>query len=408
MIVKRVEKHLVKPPNKHHSLLLDFCHKAKNLYNHANFVIRQNFLKNGEWTRYQKLDKLLKTDMEYPDYRDMPTAQSAQQVLRILDCNWKSFFKSIKDYNKSPEKYLGRPKMPKYLKKNSFFVLTLTNQNVKLKPDGLLHFPKVFDDLTIIPQFIQRKDFVSFQQVRLIPSGKNIVVELVYNIKCKETKSDNKRYIAIDLGVNNLATVANNFGVSAFVINGHPLKSINQFYNKQKAHYQSILKQYNNRYTSCHLETLAQKRHNKVKDYMHKASKYIINWCIEHDVSKVIIGKNNNWKQGSNIGKKNNQTFVNIPFDIFINMLRYKAEEYGIVVVETEESYTSGTSFIDNEEPTKEFYNKRRRIHRGLFKSNDGTLINADLNGAYQIMKKVVPIKWDRGCGLHPVVVNLG
>lgn len=112
-------------------------------------------------------------------------------------------------------------------------------------------------------------------------------------------------------------------------------------------------------------------------------------------------------KQESHIGRKNNQNFVQIPFARFIEMIQYKASECGIAVILTEESYTSGTSFIDNELPEKGNYDKSRRIKRGLLKSKNGILINADLNGAYQIMKKVVPMKWDRGCVLHPFVVNI-
>ena len=153
---------------------------------------------------------------------------------------------------------------------------------------------------------------------------------------------------------------------------------------------------------------LTEKRNAKINDYMHKASKYIVNWCVNHDISAIIIGKNRDWKQEVSMGKKNNQTFVQIPFARLIEMIQYKARDYGIAVITTEESYTSGTSFIDNEEPTKEQYNKARRVYRGLFKANNQTQINADLNGAYQIIKKVFPIKWDRGCALHPVVVNLG
>ena len=155
------------------------------------------------------------------------------------------------------------------------------------------------------------------------------------------------------------------------------------------------------------MDRLTEKRNAKVDDYLHKASRKIINYCVDNQINTIVIGKNKEWKQKSDIGKKGNQNFVQIPFARFIEMIQYKAEEQGIAVVMTEESYTSGTSFIDNEQPVKENYDKSRRIKRGLFKSNNGILINADLNGAYQIMKKAVSIKWDRGCALHPLVVNI-
>lgn len=206
--------------------------------------------------------------------------------------------------------------------------------------------------------------------------------------------------------MNNLAAVVNNWGDRPFIINGRPLKSMNQFMNKEKAHYQSILKKTNSKDMSRRIRKLSSKRGHKINDYLHKASRYIINYCLSHDVTLIVIGKNKNWKQECGLGKRADQNFVQIPFDRFITMLEYKAREHGITVVTTEESYTSGTSFIDDEEPVREYYNKKRRVRRGLFMSDKGIMINADVNGAYQIMKKVVPIKWDRGCVLHPVIVT--
>ena len=155
------------------------------------------------------------------------------------------------------------------------------------------------------------------------------------------------------------------------------------------------------------MDRLTEKRNSKIDDYLHKASRKIVNYCIDNQINTIVIGKNKEWKQELNMGRKNNQNFVQIPFARFIEMIQYKASECGIAVVLTEENYTSGTSFIDDEEPVKANYNKTRRVRRGLFVSNSGMTINADLNGAYQILKKVFPIKWDRGCALHPFVVNI-
>lgn len=363
-------------------------------------------MSNGKWIRYVELDRILKSDIEYNDYANMPTAQSAQQILRLIDKNWKSFFKSVKDWSKHKDKYLGRPKLPKYLKKNSKYLLILTNQECKVK-DEVISFPKVFNGFVIKPKFLKKENYKSFQQVRIIPRRGKLVVELIYNITLCDKKKDNNRYIGVDIGINNLATVANNIGDVAFIVNGKPLKSINQFYNKQISYYRGICKRMNDMNYSERMNRFTEKRNVKVDDYLHKASRKIINYCLDHDICTMVIGKNKEWKQEVNMGKKNNQNFVQIPFVRFIEMIQYKAEEQGIAVVLTEESYTSGTSFIDGESPTKDNYNKSRRIKRGLFKSNNGILINADLNGAYQILKKVFPIKWDRGCALHPVVVNI-
>ncbi|MED4301318.1 IS200/IS605 family accessory protein TnpB-related protein [Geobacillus stearothermophilus] len=143
-----------------------------------------------------------------------------------------------------------------------------------------------------------------------------------------------------------------------------------------------------------------------MKDFMHKASRYVVNWCMERHIDTVIIGKNDNWKQEVNLGKRLNQSFVQIPYNMFIQQLQYKCEEVGIKVVLTDESYTSGTSFLDGEAPTKENYDKSRRIKRGLFKSNKGILINADVNGAYQIIKKVSPNAFNKSYGVEAVVLQ--
>ncbi|QIQ33252.1 IS200/IS605 family element transposase accessory protein TnpB [Parageobacillus toebii NBRC 107807] len=194
------------------------------------------------------------------------------------------------------------------------------------------------------------------------------------------------------------------------VINGKGIKSINQYYNKQLSYFKSILKKQNGLDRSKRLEKLTLKQNNKIKDFMHKASRYVVNWCVKHNIDTVIIGKNDNWKQEINLGKRLNQSFVQIPYDMFIHQLQYKCEEVGIKIVLTDESYTSGTSFLDGEAPTKENYNKSRRIKRGLFRSNKGILINADVNGAYQIIKKVSPNAFANGVegvGLHPVKLNV-
>lgn len=404
MISTRVEKHVIRKSNKWYSMIDEYCHLSKNLYNHGNYLIRKKLSENDKWIRYDELNIILKFDTEFPDYKAMPLAQCAQQTLRMLDKNWKAFFVAIKSWSKNKSKYLGRPKAPKYLKKDGKFELILTNQNCRIK-DNKIIFPKAFNGFSINTKCIDRADFVKFNQIRIIPKQQYFVVEVVYEIECTDALPDNGRYLGIDIGVANLATCAVSDGSFAFIINGRPLKSMNQFYNKRKAEIQSELLKTSNQKYSNHLIRLDTKRNFKIDDYMHKASKKIVSYCVANHINTIIIGKNKEWKQHVNIGKRNNQTFTQIPFARFISMIEYKAKEYGIAVVMTEESYTSGTSFIDNEEPVKANYNMSRRVKRGLFKSNNGTCINADLNGAYQIIKKVIPIKWDRGCVLHPVLV---
>lgn len=401
--INRVEKHIIKPNNKYYSLLDEFCYKSKNLYNYANYIIRQEFINNGKWIRYNNLDKLLKKEGDNFDYKNMPISSSAQQCLKLLDKNWKSFFQSIKDYKKNPNKYLGRPKLPKYKSKNGRNILILTNQNCKINK-GIIKFPKIFKG------FYLKTKVNDLQQVRFIPKDKYIVVEVVYRVNDIKQLIDNNRYIGIDLGLDNFATITNNCGLIPLVINGKGLKSINQYYNKQISYYKSIAKRVNKLDYTNRMRTLTFKRNNKVEDYIHKASRFVVDYCRNNEINIIIIGNNKNWKQNSNMNKKVNQNFISIPYCSFINKVQYKAEEFGIQVIITEEGYTSGTSFLDDELPIKENYNKSRRKYRGLFISNKGIKINADINGSYQIIKKVFPKAFAdgiEGVGLHPFKVDL-
>ena len=410
MIVQRVEKHLIKQNDSYYPMFCNFTHKSKNLYNHANFLVRNEFIKNNKWLRYGEMDKILKTDLEFDDYKQMPTAQSAQQILRLLEKDWKSFFTAMKDWSNHKDKYSGRPKLPKYKSKDGKHILILTNQNAKIK-DGVLCFPKTFKGFTINPQFLQKDDFVSFRQVRFIPDYKSFTVEIVYNIEVPDALlPDNGRYLSVDIGLDNLAAIVNNVSVKPIVINGKGLKSINKYYNKQISHYREIAKRMNGRDYTNRMNRLTLKRNHKIDDYMHKASRYLIDYALENNFNTIVIGNNKNWKQESSMSKRVNQSFVGIPHMRFIEMVRYKAQNVGLKVILTEESYTSGTSFLDNEEPIRTNYDKSRRVQRGLFISNNGTKINADVNGAYQIMKKVFPkVNADgiQGVALHPIRVSV-
>lgn len=410
MIVKRVEKHIINRNHKHFSMLMDKCHESKNIYNHANYLIRQEFINQGNWLRYEDIEKLLHDDLEYPDYWNWNLANSSQQVLKVLDKNWKSFFKSIKDWKENPEKYTGRPKLPKYLPKNGYKEFYLTTNQAKLKKDGLIHFPKSMNGFYIKPKFIEYA-YETFQQVRIIPKNDRIIVELIYTESIADNiLKTNDNYMSIDLGVDNFATIVSNTGI-ATIINGKGLKSANRYYNKLIAKHKSIHDKSGNTGYSHKLYSITNKRNDKVDYFMNIASNYVIDLAIKHNISKIIIGKNDGWKQKVNLGKITNQKFTTIPFNMFIQKLTYKCEHLGIEIITTKESYTSGTSFLDNEPPTKEFYNKSRRIHRGLFKTNTGKLINADINGACQIMRKVFVNAFNKldniGFVMHPVRVNL-
>ena len=409
-VIQQVEKHIIKKSHPYYNMLCEYTHLAKNLYNHANYLVRNEFVETGKWLQYQELDKILKQDFDYPDYRNMPASQSAQQVLRLLETSWKSFFKSIKDWSKNKEKYSGKPKLPKYKPKDGKMVLIITNQQVRQKGD-LLHFPKSFCGFTVRPRCITLDNFEKINQVRVVPKGQSFCLEIVYSISVEsDLLPDNDRYMSIDLGLDNLATVVTNIGLNPIIVNGKGLKSDNQYYNKKKAHYQSVAKQMNKQNYTNRLYRLTQKCNLKVEDYLHKASRYIIDFALENQINTIVIGNNKNWKQSSSLGKRTNQAFVSIPHQKLIDKICYKAQLCGIQVILTEESYTSGTSFLDSELPEKVYYNKKRRVRRGLFVSNKGFKINADVNAAFQIMKKVFPNVFTdgiEGVVLHPVRVGI-
>lgn len=398
-----VEKHCFKFTDEYYDLLDYYCHMSKNLYNFANYHIRQSFTKEGIYLDFYKVDKLMKLEENEKDYRNMVNSQSAQQCLKLLDKNWKSFFSAIKDYTKHKEKYLGRPKLPKYLPKNGRYILIFTNQNCKLK-NGYLHFPKKMNGFTI------KTDLQSFQQVRILPKSNKIIVEIVYNKEVEELKEDNGKYISIDLGLDNLATLTNNCNKQPIILSGRKIKSINQYYNKQISHYREIAKRINKLDYTKKMDRLTNKRNNLIDDLIHKASRKAVNYALSCGANTIVIGNNRDWKRNSKMSKKINQKFVSIPHSKLIKQIEYKARLVGINVIITEESYTSGTSFLDNELPIKENYNKSRRVHRGLFVSNKGIKINSDVNGSLQIMKKVFPKAFSHGIegyGFNPIRVDL-
>ena len=403
MIVSRVERHVIKKSHKMWKACDDLCFKSKNLYNYANYIQRQRFISGEKIINCVDIQKLLKTHETFKELG----SNSAQQTLQILDKNWKSFFIMIKDYSKNPSKYLGRPKLPKYKNKDGRFICILTNWQSQIK-EGHLYF--AFKRLKPYNNLFKTNIKGKHMQTRIIPKGSCYVLEIVYETEAPEVITDSKNIIGIDLGLNNFATLTNNVEALPIVINGKGIKSYNQYRNKQKAKISSDLKKRHNQNWSNKLERLTQKRNNKMEYFMHCASKYVINYCIAIGCDTIIIGYNQEWKQECNIGKST-QKFIQIPYYSFINKLKYKCENNGIKFIETEESYTSGTSFLDDELPIKDNYDKSRRIYRGLFKSNNNILINSDVNGSYQIIKKVFPKAFANEIvvvDLHPIRVNIG
>lgn len=402
MKVQRVERHTINKNHRAYKLLDEYCFKSKNIYNLANYTQRQLFIDKKPILKYVELSKALNQTDAFKDIG----SNSAQMTLRLLEKNWKSFFIAIKDYTKNPNKYLGKPKLPSYKKKDGRFPFIMTNMQTHLK-NGYLYF--AFTPLKPLNNLFKTNVTNKLLQTRVIPRGTSYILEIVYETNVVEPKEFNNRILGIDLGVDNLATCVNNIGIKPIVINGKIIKSINQYYNKQLSKLRSDLKKRHNKDWSNKLERIQRKRDNKINYYLHCASKSIIEYCKALDINTIVIGLNQTWKQESNMHKTVNQNFVSIPYDKLIQMIKYKGENIGISTITNEENYTSGCSFLDNEEMCKETYNKSRRIYRGLFKSNNIT-INADVNGGYNIIRKVFPNAFNNGIEgvhLHPIRVSI-
>lgn len=395
----------------HDDNLSHLCHLSKNLFNEGNYIIKQELVDSSKWTRSNNLDKILNGSGTAPsdNYKALP-AGTAQWVLKKLDDSWKSFFRSIKDWKINPGKYKGMPKPPNYKQKDGENILLFTNQQVKIK-DGIIKFPKSVGIVvgTRLP------DDTDLRQVRIIPKGTGYVCEIVYKKEIESKETDKDRIVGIDLGMKNIIAMVNNIGLKPIIVkdDGNGIKSTNQFYNKRKAELQSIYDLQGIK-SGQKMDKLLSKRNRKVHDYVHKLSRFIVDWCSEHSIGTIVFGYNEGWKHKVNIGRRNNQIFTQIPYMSIIDKTSYKAEEAGIGVILQEESHTSKCSFLDDEsiEHHDEYVGKR--FKRGLFRSAKGIVINSDVQGGYNIMKKAIPKALEKfdagrigGYELHPTRVNL-
>ena len=376
-----VERHIIKENNPLNKELDEICFKSKNLYNRALYLVRQYYFKTKTYLDYYKINRLL-IDNKDVDYYAVHSNRVANQTLKLLDRNFKSFFSLLK--KKKNNEYNKTIKIPKYLDKDGRYISIFEKQTISSK-----FLKKGLIKLSNISSTIQTKKATvdNIVEVRVLPRKNHHIVEVVYKEEEKPLLGNNERYASIDLGLNNLATVSSNVR-KPFIINGRPLKSINQYWNKQKAKLQSLLK--GNKKSSKQIQLITKKRNNRINTYLHKSSREIVNFLVSNKINTLVIGYNKEWKQNISIGKVNNQSFVEIPFYTFIKQLEYKCKLEGINVILTEESYTSKCSFIDNETLEKKDTYLGKRIKRGLFKTREGKLINADLNGSLNILKKVI------------------
>ena len=361
---------------------------SNNLYNQALYLFRQRLDADGFWTWYNDMDKLIKgvTNLEGEcNYKLLPSVVS-QQLLRVLDKNIKAYCKSIKDWKKHPEKYKGMPQMPHYRKRGGMMGLTYTKCGTSIK-NGIIKLSR--GKKIHIPQWEKYCEVLqSWQQVRLIPNNRYIKVEIIYEQEIKQADVSKDKCAAIDLGLDNLATMVTDEGCAIF--SGKYLKSYNQYFNKTLSHLQSIKDKQGIKRSTRRIIHMYDKRDRYFEDAFHKVSRQIVNILVEKKIGRLVVGYNVGWKQRTNMGKRNNHKFVQMPFARLTAYLRYKCEMVGIDFVEHEESYTSKCDALALEPIGKHEQYMGRRTKRGLFRSSTGKLINADHNGALNIMRKVV------------------
>ena len=390
-----VEQHVIKPNSPFWQVVDTAAFASKNLYNLALYEMRQKFFVSGFTHSYESLYHLVKAS---DAYKGVP-AKVAQQVLKGLDKAWKGYFAAHREWQKDPSKFLSEPKIPHYKDKtDGRNVLTYTIQAISSK---LLRIGQVAP--SGLSGVLIKTRQTAVDCVRIVPKKTHYVIEVIYTKEVEPADLDYTFAAGIDLGLNNLAVIASNkSGFQPVVVNGRPLKSINQFYNKRKAELQSILG--SEKAKSHRIDRLTDKRNRRINHYLHATSRKVVDLLVADGIGVVVVGKNNGWKQEIGIGKRNNQNFVSIPHARFIEMLTYKAELVGVKVVLTEESHTSKCSFLDMEPICHQEKYAGKRIKRGLFRSSMGKLINADLNGAYNIIRKVAPGAFSQG--VEGVVVH--
>ncbi len=383
-----VEQHIIDKNDPRYAVIDAAAFASKNLYNAALYEMRQAFIHQGRYLSYNQVDKMMQS---HEAYRALP-AKVSQQILMLLERNWKSFKEAKQAYQQDPSKFTGRPQLPKYKHKTdgrNILIYTVQALGKRALKRGLIQ-------PSMLPISIKTRHSEHIDQVRVVPRKGFYVVEVVYEKDIVQAPVNPAYYAGIDIGMNNLGALASNKpGFRPVVINGRPVKSANQFYNKRRAELQHKL---GHSGTTERMERMTNKRNRRIDHYMHTASRKIIDLLVQEEIGVLVIGKNDGWKQECEMGKRTTQNFVQIPHARFISMLTYKAELVGITVKITEESYTSQASFLDRDplpvrkpnDDTKHTFSGKR-IKRGLYRASGNRFINADVNGAYNIVRKVAP-----------------
>lgn len=391
----QVERHVIKD-NRYEEI----CHKSGLLYNYCLYAFRQGVF-TGNYIKEYELSTKLGKENQY-DFRNLPCHVSSNVIKQVSE-NIKSWIRAKKEYEKHPDKFQRRPKLPNYKNGKKLNIVVFDELSCRIKEDGCVHFVK-----NIIKPIRTKVKPDELIQIRIIPEATCFIVEIVYERKETDLNLDKGNFLSIDLGLNNLCACVSNV-VESFIINGKVAKSVNQWYNKKKAKLMSFV---GNKGTSNKIKRITLLRNCWIEDKLHKISRYIVNFCRSNNIGTIIIGLNKGWKNKINIGKRNNQHFVSFPHSKLIDKIVYKAKLLGINVIIHEESYTSKIDHLAFEPLKKQESYLGKRKKRGLFQSSIGKLINSDINGAIGIARKVIGDSFigkiiDSGFVFNPIRLNV-
>lgn len=393
--MRLVERHIVKD-----NRFEDICFKSGLLYNYVLYNVRQGIFNEEYLKEYEFSTKLCKENQF--DFRNLPSAISQQVVTQVFS-NTKGWIKAKKEFEKNPSKFRSKPKLPNYKKGKKQNMVVFATNACRVK-DGYIYFVK-----NIIHPIKTKIGDSKLCQVRIIPQATCYVVEVIYEKKEQNLNLNKDNVLSIDLGLNNLCSCISNVGLIPFIVNGRVMKSFNQWYNKRKAKLMSFA---GDKGTSKRLRQLNNYRNFWIEDHIHKISRYIVNYCVDNNIGSLVVGLNKGWKQEINLGKKTNQKFVEIPFSRLIDKISYKCKLVGISFYLSEESYTSKVDHLAFEGLEKHDVYLGKRKQRGLFQSSVNKLINADINGAIGIGRKVFGDSYvnriiDSGLAFNPIRVNI-
>lgn len=372
--------------------LKTLCRYSKDMYNITLYNVRQHFFNTKQYLSYNSNYHLLKENEVYK----LLGAKTSQNTMRQVDFAFKSFFTLVK--KKANGNYSSKVKMPKYLEKDGYYPLIFDKFSIS-KGYFKVYMSKEFEDLygSIKIKVPNNLECRKIKYIKIIPiyDCQYFEIQYTYLIESEELTFNKNNVLGIDLGVNNLCTCVTNNGYS-FIINGRPIKSMNQYTNKQVAYYKSIINK-QGLFHSKRINSLWFKRNNFIDDYLNKSVNHIIKFAINNDIGTIVLGYNKDFQQNTNMGKVNNQNFVYIPFSKLISKLEHKCSNLGITFLIQEESYTSKASFLDEDDiPTYVKGNNTKytfsgnRVKRGLYKTKDGITLNADVNGALNIIRKAI------------------